>query len=492
MQRHAYLYYFVANFAPRAMMFGLLLVLTRLMPMDEYGRLVLVVATGELFDMALGAWVRIYALRSCSSAGTLLPRDLGRILVLTSLMTAVSLCSAGAVALSQTGHAVPFALSVMAYLLAFASVRLALIMLQIRRMHVLYATIEILRGCASFAATTIAVSAFGAHYYDASLGLAAATSFAAGIGLVFASRGIARPRFGATGYAAALAFGLPIIAAGLLNHSIGLVDRYIIDGMIGPGAVAIFAAAYSFARQPIDLFLGPLNNYAFPHLVRLYEEDGVGPAGLAQAEILTTSVMVGGAIALGIMLLATPLLTFFLPPDYRREGALVLPWLTAGALFLTIKVFVFDNVFHFARKTWQLPLAMLLPAIIGFAMCIALIPRIGVVGAAIGYAAAGASTCIASAVLTHRIMRMPIPWNRFARIAIALLGASIALVCIRNVVAAHGALLELVIGTSSFCVAYAGLLHLLGISVLRLLDAPWAEATKTKAGTEMVAALPKL
>lgn len=492
MQRNAYAFYLVANFVPRMMMFCLLLILTRIMPIDEYGRFVLVVTTGELFDMALGGWVRIFALRSEAASGTLRPRKFGRILVLTAIMTVLSLAGAAGVALIQNDRVLAFALAVMAYVLAFAPLRLALILLQIRRMHLAYAAVEVLRSAGTLLAASTATIVIGPSFVNASLGVAAATWFAASVGLMLALRGLQRPQRARSGYGAALIFGLPIIAAAAMGYSIGLIDRYVVDIMIGPHAVAILAAAYSFARQPIDLFLGPLNNYAFPHLVQTYEQEGAAATARAQSGLLITSTMIGGAITLGITLLATPLLTIFLPLDYRREGALIVPWIAVGAFFLIAKVFIFDNAFHLSKKTWNLPLAMLGPALIGFVICVFLIPRIGLLGAGIAYAAAGVLSCLVSAFMAARIVPTPIPWAALLRIAIAMSCAGVALTGARGLLVSHGALIELAGSMTAFVAVYGVLLIVFGISLRRLFEKPWSPMRGADPSNRLATALHRL
>lgn len=474
MKHGAYAFYFVANFTPRIMMFLLLLVMTRIMPMDEYGRLVLVIATGELFDMSLGGWVRLYALRSESGAGTLRPRESGRIIVLTVIVTSLSLVGSVGISLIHSQRVLSFAVGAVVYILAFAPLRLALTFLQIRRMHLAYAAIEMLRSGGTLVAVVAATLVIGPHFVNASIALAGATLFAAVIGLTLALRGVARPAPNRTGYVAALVFGLPIMAAVGMNYSIGLIDRYVVDIMIGPHAVAILAAAYSFARQPIELFLGPLNNYAFPHLVQTYEHEGPGATGRAQAGLLITSTTIGGAITIGLTLLATPLLTIFLPPDYRSEGAAMVPWLAVGGYFLIAKVFIFDNVFHLSKKTWKLPLAMLGPGLIGFALCVVLVPRLGVIGAAVSYAVAGVLFCLASALVAGRTVHTPIPWVGLSRVAVALTAAGATLLGARGPLSIYGPLVEIIGSTLAFIAVYAVLLSLFGISFRKMFETPWA------------------
>ncbi|MEH3147864.1 MAG: lipopolysaccharide biosynthesis protein [Methylobacterium frigidaeris] len=473
MERAAYALYFLANLAPRALMFVLLLVLTRLMPMGEYGLFVLVVTTGEICDMALGNWVRVFALRSEGAGGRVRPRRLGRLVALTAAMTSVSLVVAVGSGLLRHEQGLGFALAVSAYLLAFAPLRLSLILLQIRRMHRSYAAVEALRAGGTLAAATAATAIAGPGFLAATLGLAGATLLAGLVGLVRAMRGVARPQRARTGYGAALAFGLPVMLASMLAHAIGLVDRYAVDMLMGPHAVAVLAAAYSLARQPADLFLGPLNAYAFPHLVRLYEQEGAAATGRAQAGLLATLAIVGGAIVSGVSLLAVPLLAVALPEDYRAEGAVLIPWIAAGSLAIAAKFFIFDNAFHLSKRTWLQPPTMTPPALFGVVLCFVLVPRLGIVGAGISYALATLAACTVTAFVTRRIIPIPLPWRVLARVAVANLGAGLTLVAARGALDPLGPVAVLAGSTLAFVAVYAALLHLFGIAVRRVVETPW-------------------
>ncbi|WP_298956998.1 lipopolysaccharide biosynthesis protein [uncultured Methylobacterium sp.] len=492
MERAAYILYFLANLAPRALMFVLLIVLTRLMPMGEYGLFVLVVTTGEICDMALGNWVRVFALRSEGAGGRVRPRRLGRLVALTVGMTAVSLVFAVGSGLLRHDQGFAFALAVSAYLLAFAPLRLSLILLQIRRMHRTYAAVEALRAAGTLAAASAATLLAGPGFLAATLGLAGATLLAGLVGLVRAMRGVARPQRARTGYGAAIAFGLPVMLASLLAYTIGIVDRYAVDLLMGPHAVAVLAAAYSLARQPVDLFLGPLNAYAFPHLVRLYEQEGAAATGRAQAGLIATLTIVGGAIVSGLSLLAVPLLAVALPADYREEGAVLIPWIAVGSLAIATKFFIFDNAFHLSKRTWLQPPAMTPPALFGILLCFLLIPRLGILGAGISYALASLAACTLTALITRRIIPIPMPWRALARVAAANLGGCLALVAVRGALDPFGPVAVLVGGTLAFVAVYAGLLHLFGIAVRRVVETPWAPlGAGGRAGPGLTPALAK-
>jgi len=86
--------YFGANLVPRLSTFVLLLVLTRLLSMDDYGMFALIVVTGEILDMATGGWVRLFVLSSESKDRVPSAGRLGRALVLTVASCVLSLLGA--------------------------------------------------------------------------------------------------------------------------------------------------------------------------------------------------------------------------------------------------------------------------------------------------------------------------------------------------------------------------------------------------------------
>jgi O-antigen/teichoic acid export membrane protein len=461
-------------------MFGLMLVLTHLMPMAEYGIFVLVVTTGEILDMGLGNWVRIFALRSESGSGMLRPRRLGRLIALSLFMTLLGLAVMTIADLGQR-EAGAFTLGVCAYLLAFAPHRLGLVLLQIRRKHAAYAAIEGFRACATVAMALCAAAIIGPRFLPTVLALAAATALT-GIGaLIIALRGAPRPQRARTGYASSLVYGLPIIVSSALGYSLGWLDRYVVDILVGPYGVAIFAATYALARQPIELFLGPVNNYAFPHVVQVYERDGVKAAGRAQAGLLTSLLLIGSPITGGLLTLAPDLLSVTLPENYRVAGAEIVPWMAVGTLLLAIKLFVYDNVFHLTRKTWLQPPTMVPAAIVSVGLGFWLIARMGVQGVGIAYCVAALVALATTVVVTARLLPMPVLWGPLARVLLGNVGGLAALFAVRASLPAAGPLITLVACALAYSAVYAGLLTMLGVSIRQSLETPWAPEVARRA-----------
>ncbi|MHB8648252.1 MAG: hypothetical protein ACYDAR_20930, partial [Thermomicrobiales bacterium] len=119
-----YFIYVAASVAPRAAMFVCFVVLTRVLPVAEYGLFALVVTLGEILDMTSTNWVRVHLLRTEAGATMMRPRRLGRALGLS--------CGATLLALAAAVLLVPFVnearkgelvVATVAYVAAFAALR---------------------------------------------------------------------------------------------------------------------------------------------------------------------------------------------------------------------------------------------------------------------------------------------------------------------------------------------------------------------------------
>ena len=122
--RTAYLLYLAANIGPRLATLILLVVLTRILPADEYGLFALVVTAGEILDMASTGWIRIYMLRTEGGATVLRPRRLGRALGLNLGATSFALVVAAfIVPLISREHEGDLLIAALAYVVAFALLR---------------------------------------------------------------------------------------------------------------------------------------------------------------------------------------------------------------------------------------------------------------------------------------------------------------------------------------------------------------------------------
>jgi O-antigen/teichoic acid export membrane protein len=473
--RIGYLLYLAANIGPRLATLILLVVLTRVLTADEYGLFALVVTAGEILDMASTGWIRIYMLRTEGGAAILRPRRLGRALGLNLGATSFALLAATfVVPLINKEHEGELLVAALAYVVAFALLRLTLTLAQLGRCHGSYTMVESLRAVGVVGVTAVTLLIHQQSFLAVSLAISATTAISALVGLALVTRHIPRPVFPRRGYIEPLAFGLPFVLAATLIYMVGWSDRFVLNYFHSEASVAVYVAAYSIARQPVDFFIIALNNFTFPLLMRAYATGGTDQAGPVQTGILTTVCVIGMAMVAGIILFAGPLASVLFPPSYRADVAMLMPWIAAGTFVLSLKQFVFDNSMHVTRQTWLHLVSMLPPATISLALGIILIRSHGLAGAAANYIVVSIVAAVTSAVISSRILPFKLPYVNFAKVALSAAMASALAWSVRNDAAVYGPLAALVAGSAAFVVAYAGALTLLGISLRRLIERPWA------------------
>jgi len=474
MRRATYPLYIAANIAPRVAMFVLLMVFTRVLPVHEFGLFALVITMGEILDMTASNWVRVYILRAEAGAKTLSAPRLGRALSLSWGSMLFSLVVAAiAVPMVSDERAGDLVLGTSVYIVAFSIVRLTLTFAQLTQRHVVYAVIEGARALGIVAATIIVPLAHINSFLPACLVLSLLTGGICSASLLYTLRDLPTPRIASSGYLAAFEFGLPFMLASLLSYTLGWFDRFILNYFTGPASVAVYVAAYAIARQPVELLVGPLNNYIFPILARAHNDGRRGDAAAMQVGAFTSIMAVGAATVCGLTLLAQPLATLFFPAGYHSSVATLIPLVAIGTLFLTLKQFVFDNSFHITRRTWLLLASGLPSAIVSIALGIVLIRLYGDVGAAVTYVVATFLALFISAVASLRVLEFDIPWRRVAGILIATAAASAVTWTLRPLVVPFGAFAEIAVGGIAFSAVYAAVLMLSGISIRHLVELPW-------------------
>jgi O-antigen/teichoic acid export membrane protein len=388
----------------------LLMLATRLMDQTEYGLLALVVTIGEMTDAAVSNWLRIALLR-LGGKGTITTGSLARAGRVLAATTAIALVlSVGASILIVPERWGAFSLAVGAYLVIGSIGRFALCILQMQQRHGLYSMLEFLRAALGIALPVVAILTIAPDFLVASLASSLAALIAGSLGLVLALRKSVAgpPRFS---NAALMALGLPLIVLAIIGFGINSAERLILKVFYDAGAVAVYAAAYALARQPIDVVANAINMGAFPELVSRFDEEGPDAAGAFMSQQLALMARLCLPIAALLIALSGDITDLVLPPDYHDAVVALFPIIVASVLFANFETFVFENIFHAHKRNWLLIAAIAPGSVAGLVLGLVLVPPFGALGA--GYALAGGSLVglIASIVLSRPLTRLAIPYG---------------------------------------------------------------------------------
>ena len=466
--------YFLAGALPRLSMFVILFVLARQISIVETGLFVLVTTVGEILEMSTANWIRLFAQTREAGQQRLRPLRYGRLLVLALAgMGAALLLVLPAALIVSPVRFWAFGLCVGLYVVAFAALRTVLVIQQLTQNHTMFSRIELARGLLVLVAVLAAAYMPGATFVGPSVALALSTLLVALAGMWFARSRAHPPRFIARGYGTAGRYGAPIIADTVFGLVLMYFERFVLNQLLGPASVGVYAIAFALGRQPVDFIAAPLNNLTVTVLFATRAREGEERARKVQTGVsISLFVLCAGALT-GIFMLRTQFAELFVKPEFRADTALLMPIIAASACVLVFKVFLYDNLFFMAGRN-GLKLKAIIPAAIGGAIgSVVLIKAYGLAGAAFSSLLAAVLALAASVIATRTFFRFPMPFADLARISAVALLSGLVLKGATVLVQPLGTLAEVVAGCVLFCACYAFGLGLVGVSLRRLISTPW-------------------
>jgi O-antigen/teichoic acid export membrane protein len=191
--------------------------------------------------------------------------------------------------------------------------------------------------------------------------------------------GVALPKFShARSY---LALGLPTVPSNLSYWIVNSSDRYVISIFLGAAAVGYYSPGYTVGYC-IVLAVSPVSIILLPTLSAYFENHRIDQVKTTLSYCLKYFLALAIPAAFFLSLLSKQILTVLTTPDIAAQGYAVTPYITASALLFGVYGLV-GNVLVLEKRTYVLATIWLLAAVLNLALTLFLVPRIGIIGAAI-------------------------------------------------------------------------------------------------------------
>jgi O-antigen/teichoic acid export membrane protein len=409
----------------------LLVIATRLISQTEYGLLTLVVTIGEMTDIAVSNWLRVGFLRLGGKNEVSRGSFMLAAKVVIGTMPLALLISAAAAAIVVPERWGAFALAVGAYLLVGMIGRFGLTVLQMQQRNVAYSMLEALRAALQFVLPVVTMVLFhGSSFLVVSLSSSLGALIAALAACAIAIRGIvAGPaRFS---YRELFAIGVPMIVLAVFGFGLNSAERILLKLDYDAAAVAVFAAAYALARQPIDLVANAVNTGGFPELVSRFDRDGPRAAGAFLGQQMALMLRLSLPVVALLVALSGEITQIVLPPSYQGHLTLLFPIVGCGVVAANLMSFVFVNIIHAHKRPWLLIFSSLPGSVATIALSLLLIPPLAEIGAALALLGGAVVGLGATVAVTQRLTPVPVPWRD--------IGLSVAIAAAAGVAAALGA-----------------------------------------------------
>ena len=182
--------------------------------------------------------------------------------------------------------------------------------------------------------------------------------------------------------------------------------------LVGP--VTLGTAAYSLARQPIDMVANAINTGAFPEMVSRFDRQGPAAAAQFLSQLMALMMRLCLPIAALLTALAHDITALVLPADYQGHVGALFPIIAVSVISGNLTSFVFENVIHAHKRNWLLIGLMAPGSVATIGLSLLLIPAYAEVGAALALAGGSMVTLLASVVVSHRLTPVPVPWGNIA------------------------------------------------------------------------------
>jgi O-antigen/teichoic acid export membrane protein len=219
--------------------------------------------------------------------------------------------------------------------------------------------------------------------------------------------GFSKPRF--SKIKEYLSFGFPTIPGNVAAWVVASSDRYIIGYFLGATSVGIYSAAYGLGSLMIML-VGVLGFVLPPTLSKLYDEGRINEVRTHLSYSLKYFLAVAIPFVCGAAILAKPILKLFSTAEISSQGHFVVPLVAVSILFLGTYA-VISSTLVLAKKTKMLGFIWIVAALINLGLNIAIVPRLGILGATLTTLIAYSTALAVGSYYSIRELEFSIDWR---------------------------------------------------------------------------------
>lgn len=251
-------------------------------------------------------------------------------------------------------------------------------------------------------------------------------------------------------------YGLPISLTVALVAVVFLVDRSLVALLIDDEAAGLYSVAFDFTNQTVTVVMTAVSMAAFPIAVRELETRGAEAARRPMMTNAAFLLAVGVPATVGAAVLAPGIAGVFFGPGYATS-AQVIPLVAVGALFAGLKAYHFDAALQFAHRTMQQVWIALAAAVLNVLLNLALIPALGLQGAALAAAVTFLFAMAVTAWWGRRVFPLHFPVHEAVRVVVASAAMGAVLALSRGYVGALVLVAQVVTGALVYAVLLVAL-----------------------------------
>jgi O-antigen/teichoic acid export membrane protein len=223
-------------------------------------------------------------------------------------------------------------------------------------------------------------------------------------------------------YREMLTYGLPMtfgyeLAGVILNVG----DRYVIKGSIGGETqLGLYSAAYNLCQYVQTIFISSVGQALTPIYMKMFHDEGAEKTSEFTSQSLVNYMLIAAPIVAGVASVGPDLLPSLASEKYAMAGG-VLPWVIAGMVIDGAATITGAGlIIH--RKSTTMMWAVSVSAVINVVANVILVPRWGIMGAAVSTTIGYSAIFVTFTASARRWLPVKIRWKPILRaIAAAVL-----------------------------------------------------------------------
>jgi len=425
--------YIPVNIANIIVSFGTVVILTRLLSAEEFGRYAIAIITMQFAHMLMFTWLEAAAARFESRAD----RDGETASYLKTLYSlSGGMCLIAVIIFAGSLMALPLS-DVMKTLLAFAVGSTCLQVFFNIGMEAHRAAQRIKRYSLSFSTQTLLSFSIGIililttplREMGPFIGIIVGVFIVLAFDLLFMlpqlKGGVFDPKK-AKSYAK---YGIPISLSLILAYALNSADIYLIAGMMGEASAGEYNAGYNLANRSVEILFIWLSMAVTPMAITAFEKNGSALSETIMRDYGASLLWITLPAATGITLVAKDA-GFILGESVRDNAITVMPWIAfAGVLNGFINYYI-QRAFVLSGATKSFVWVLLAPFGLNIGLNLWLIPIYGLLGAVIATIAAYSLGALVAFIVARRHYPLPFPAKASVKISFACLCMAAAVIVI--------------------------------------------------------------
>ncbi len=218
-----------------------------------------------------------------------------------------------------------------------------------------------------------------------------------------------------------MAFGFPMMMTEVCYLLLDSGDRFLVQGYLGAQALGYYAAAYNISGYVRDSLASPISMAFFPLCMELWVTKGKEETQAFISRSLDHFILAGVGLVCAVSLISRHAIHILASPKFS-EAHHLLPYLLVGLLVASLAMFL-KVALLIHQRTYIMVRVVFLACLLNVAMNVVLLPRIGLLGAAIATLVSYALMSGLFAWESLKLLPLRMEWKAWARYALVGVGS---------------------------------------------------------------------